>query len=253
MLKNLNGFIKNIIMEQVTEDKDEKYIKLVYHCNEFYNRYLSDLAIDCEIGITKQRNNVFLAVGSFKNIIKFFDGLKVDEMFMEEPKDFSILAPIYCFNETNYEHLMQRGEKFSSTTKDGVLTTHDVDNDVRNIVYGRWFDFYQNERKNQKLQKIQPSKFKKYIKDVQKKYDMSDDNVIYVEFSVNCEDWKNNIFEDMTEYRDEDQINEINSNKDDDFDYSLAVAPKVDDKESKKALKNVKVSKKTYKDNKIKK
>ena len=99
MLKNLNGFIKNIIMEQVTEDKDEKYIKLVYHCNEFYNRYLSDLAIDCEIGITKQRNNVFLAVGSFKNIIKFFDSLKVDEMFMEEPKDFSILAPIYCLKK----------------------------------------------------------------------------------------------------------------------------------------------------------
>lgn len=257
MLKNLNSFIKNIILEQVTEDKDEKYIKLVYHCNEFYNRYLVDLAEKCEIGVTKQRNNVFLAIGTFKNITKYFNELKVDEMFMEDPSQFAICAPMYCFNDKSFEHKMQRGEGYQPPiVKDGVVTTHEVDNDFRSIIYGRWFDFFENEKKNEKLLKIEPSKFKKYIKNIQKKNKLSDDDIIYIEFSVNCEDWKNNIFEDMVEYRSEEEINEKmiddSRNLDDDFDYSLAVMPKNDSEDHRKALKDIKVSKKTYKENKLK-
>ena len=56
--------------------------------------------------------------------------------------------------------------------------------------------------------KLYPKKFKKYIKEIQKKYDCKDEDIIYIEFSVNCEDWKNNIFEDMAEFRTEDDINE---------------------------------------------
>ena len=257
MLKNFNNYIKNIILEQVTEDKDEKYIKLVYHCNEFYVRYLSPLADEYNVSITKQRNNVFLAFGTFENIIKAFNNLKVDEMFMEKPADFVIVAPMYCFNDAEYEHKMQRGELYAPAfISAGVPTptTHDVDNVARNVVFGRWFDFYQNEKKGQKLLTITPSKFKKYIKEVQKKYDLTDNDNIFIEFSVNCEDWKNNIFEDMAEYRTEDEINEINSNKEKeiDFDYDLAKMPKENNEDHRKALKDIKVTKKTYKENKIK-
>lgn len=258
MLKNFNSLLKNVILEQVTEDKDEKYIKLVYHCNEFYNKYLVDLAEKYNIGITKQRNNVFLAAGTFKNIISYFNELKVDDMFMEDPKEFQICAPMYCFNDENYEHQMQRGEFYAPTTVNGTLTTHDVDNKVRTTIYGRWFDFYENEKKNLKLLKVYPNKFKKYIKDVQKKFGMTDDNIIYIEFSVNCEDWKNNIFEDMAEFRTEDDINSFVSNDndkrniDDDFDYSQTVVPKVNDDSHRKVLKNIKRTEKTYKENKKK-
>jgi len=258
MLRNFNKLLKSIILEQVTEDKDEKFIKLVYHCNEFYNRYLVDLADSCHVGITKQRNNVFLVIGTFKDVIKYFNELKVDNMFMEDPSKFTICAPMYCFNDPNYEHLMQRGELYVPTSNDNVLTTHDIDNNVRSTVYGRWFDFYENEEKGLKLLKLYPNKFKKYIKDVQKKYDLTDDNVIYIEFSVNCEDWKNNIFEDMAEYRTAEDINDFGAtnggdkrNIDDDFDYSQAVMPKQQDESYKESLKDIKRTKKTYKENKI--
>lgn len=258
MLKNLNNLIKTIVLEQVTEDKDEKYIKFVYHCNEFYNRYLVDLAEKNNVAVSKQRNNVFLAIGSFDNIIKYFSTLKVDELFMEDPSKFTIISPIYCFNDDQYAHNMQRGELFPSTTYDNAVTTHDVDNKVRSIVYGKWMDFYQNEKRGQKLLTIEPSKFKKYIKEVQKKFELNDDDIIYIEFSVNCEDWKNNIFEDMVEYYTEDEINERmvddNRNLDDRFNYSDYIKSKDMNVESGNtdALKSVKRTRKTYKENKIK-
>ena len=259
MLKNFNNLLKNIILEQVTEDNDDKYIKLVYHCNEFYNRYLADLAEDHNIGITKQRNNVFLAIGTFKDIISYFDHLKVDNMFMEKPEEFQICAPMYSFNDPEYEHRMQRGELYPQTSNQGVITTHDVDNKVRSTIFGKWFDFYENEKKGIKLLKLYPKKFKKYIKEIQKKYDCKDEDIIYIEFSVNCEDWKNNIFEDMAEFRTEDDINSFVSNDndkrniDDDFDYTQkCVVPKSNDDSHRKALKDIKKTEKTYKENKIK-
>lgn len=242
MLKNLNSLIKNVILEQVTDDKDEKYIKLIYHCNEFYNKYLVDLADECNIGVTKQRNNVFLTYGTVANLIKYFDKLKVDEMFMEDPKEFSILAPMYSFGDDT--HLMQRGEAFPITGSEQVPTTHDVDNKVRSIVYGRWNDFYQNEKNGQKLLKVQPSKFKKYIKDVQKLFKLDEDSYMFIEFSVNCEDWKNNIFEDMAEFRTEDEINDNICNKEDSkFDYPQCNVPKSNDDSHRAALKDIKIKK----------
>ena len=57
----------------------------------------------------------------------------------------------------------------------------------------------------------------------------------------------------MAEYRSEDDINEINANKEkNEFDYALAKMPKETNEDHKKALKDIKVTKKTYKENKIK-
>ena len=260
MLKNFNSLLKNIVLEQVTDDKDDKFVKLIYHCNEFYNRYLADLAEDYHIGITKQRNNIFIAIGTFKDIISYFDHLKVDDMFMEKPEEFQICAPMYCFNDPEYEHSLQRGELYPQTSNQGVITTHDVDNKVRTTIYGKWFDFYENEKKGIKLLKLYPKKFKKYIKEVQKKYKCKDDDIIYIEFSVNCEDWKNNIFEDMAEFRTADDINDLGAgngddkrNIDDDFDYTQkCVVPKAKDDSHRAALKDIKRTEKSYKENKIK-
>ena len=255
MLKNFNNLIKNIIIESAETPDDEQRIKNVYHCNEFYNRFLYQLAIDHNILLTKQRNNVFLVGGLFKDIIKFFDGLKVDKDFMDNPNEFEIYELLYTFDDEQYRHVMNRDEQYpDGQGYENVQTTHDDDNLVRRVIHGRWNEFFENEKKGQKLLNVQPSKFKKYIKQIQKKFDLTNDDKIFIEFNVNCEQWKNNIFD--AEYRSEDDINDFVSNDkrniDDDFDYSQCVVPKNNDDSHRKALKDIKKTEKTFKENKIK-
>ena len=249
MLKNFNNLIKNIIIESAETPDDEQRI------NEFYNRFLYQLAIDHNVLLTKQRNNVFLVGGLFKDIIKFFDGLKVDKDFMDNPNEFEIYELLYTFDDEQYRHIMNRDEQYpDGQGYENVQTTHDDDNLVRRVIHGRWNEFFENEKKGQKLLNVQPSKFKKYIKQIQKKFDLTNDDKIFIEFNVNCEQWKNNIFD--AEYRSEDDINDFVSNDkrniDDDFDYSQCVVQKNNDDSHRKALKDIKKTEKTFKENKIK-
>lgn len=256
MLKNFNNLIKNIIIESAETTDDEQRIKNVYHCNEFYNRFLYQLAIEHNVLLTKQRNNVFLVGGLFKDIIKFFDGLKVDKDFMDNPNEFEIYELLYTFDDEQYRHIMNRDEQYpNGQGYENVQTTHDDDNIVRRVIQGRWFEFFENEEKGQKLLNVVPNKFKKYIKQIQKKFNLTNDDKIFIEFTVNCEQWKNNIFD--AEYRSEDDINDFVSNDkrniDDDFDYTQAVKLSKDNDDSyRKALKDIKKTEKTYKENKIK-
>ena len=62
----------------------------------------------------------------------------------------------------------------------------------------------------------------------------------------------------MAEYRTAEDINDLGAangddkrNIDDDFDYSQAVMPKQQDESYKESLKDIKRTKKTYKENKI--
>ena len=257
MLKNFNALIKNIITEAAENEDDEQRIKNVYHCNEFYNRFLWQLSLDDKVLLTRQRNNVFLVGGLFKDVIKFFNDLKVDKDFMDEPKDFEIYQPMYTFGDT--QHNMNRDEQYPSSKglTPNSITTHDDDNLVRRVIEGIWKEFNENVKKGTKLLKVQPNKLKKYIKEVQKEYDLTNDDQIFIEFTVNCEQWKNNIFD--AEYKSEDDINDFGAasgddkrNIDEDFDYSQCVMPKNNDDSHRAALKDIKKTEKTYKENKLK-
>ena len=151
MLKNFNKLVKSVIFESIENDDDEKRIREVYHCNEFFHRYIEPLVDSINekddginLIVTKQRQNVFLVTGIFNDVSKFFNEFKIDEGFMENPQDFRIFSPQYMLLDYADDiHYMGRGEMWPKQDFD-VPGTHDVDNskNVRSTVYGKWFSFY---------------------------------------------------------------------------------------------------------------
>ena len=262
MLKNFNKLVKSVIFESIENDDDEKRIREVYHCNEFFHRYIEPLVDSInekddgsKLIVAKQRQNVFLVTGIFNDVSKFFNEFKIDEGFMENPQDFRIFSPQYMLLDYADDiHYMGRGEMWPKQDFD-VPGTHDVDNskNVRSTVYGRWFSFYEDDSKGYKLKGIKPKDLLKNLKKMKKELPIDEVTIISIEFSVNCEQWKNQIFDEMSEYSDVEYRDDVNRN-DDDFDYSLAALPKhskEDEDEAKKSLKDIKRTSKKFKENKI--
>lgn len=258
MLKNFNRLINSIIFESV-EDKDEKRIREVYNCNEFYHRYLETLMdkINLEnenssnLVVTKQRQNVFLITGFLKDVSKFFKELKVDEAFLEKPEEFKIYSPQWIVLDTAEDiYIMGRNEMWPRQDFN-VPSTHDIDNskNVRSTIFGKWFSFYKDDGKGLKIKGVKPSDLIKNFNKLKKESSINDETIISVEFSVNCEQWANQIFDEMSEDSDIEWRDDVNRN-DEDFDYSLASLPKHSkdaENEAKKSLKDVKRTIKKYK------
>jgi hypothetical protein len=271
MFNKFNEYINEILLNAVESsiDKDEKRIREVYHCNEFYHRYLETLMdkinenkkIDeLKLIVTKQRQNTFLVTGILKDVMKFFTDFKIDEAFMEEPKDFRIFAPQYMLLELSDDiHYMGRGEMWPKQDFN-VPSTHDIDNKsgVRSTVFGKWFSFYEDDAKGLKVKGVKPSDLNKNFKKLKKESSIDDDTIFSVEFSVNCEQWHNQIFDEMSEYSNVEWRDDVNSEHDD-FDYSVALKPvknpeskEMTDAEIKKAINEINRKEKTFKENKVK-
>lgn len=270
MLNKFNEYINEIILSTVeNSDNDEKRIREVYHCNEFYHRYLETLMDkindtkkidDLKLLITKQRHNTFLVTGFLKDVMKFFTDFKIDEAFMEKPLDFRIYAPQYMILDTVDDiHYMGRGEMWPKQDFD-VPSTHDIDNKkgVRTTIFGRWFSFYEDDKKGLKVKGVKPSDLNKNFKKLKKETSIDDNTIFSVEFSVNCEQWNNQIFDEMSEYSDVEWRDDVNSNHDD-FDYNVALKPikttetkEMTDAEIKKAINDLSIKEITFKENRIK-
>lgn len=257
MLKNFNNLIKNIIFESSNldeiNDNDEKRIREVYNCNEFYYRYLANKNSE-NLKITKQRQNTFLVTGYVKDVMKFFNEFEIDDAFMEKPEDFRIFSPQYLILGVSDDiHYMGRGEMWPKQDYN-IPGTHDIDNSegVRSTIYGRWFNFYEDDSKGLKLKGVKPKDLNKNFKKLKKESTIGDETIVSVEFSVNCEQWHCQIFDEMSEYSDVEYRDDVNRNEDD-FDYSIAALPKHSaeaENEAKAALKDVKRTTKKYKENK---
>lgn len=251
MLKQFNTFVHKLISEAATEESDEKIIKDTYHCNEFYAKFLQNLGEECSVVVTKQRQNCFLVYGVLKNVKDFFTKLKVDKTFMDNPEDFRIYTPMFSYGET--AHNLKLDEDYPIYKQAGIPTqTHEVDNIVRQTVFGKWYPLFDEKKPCQKIKGLKPSEITKYFKQTFPKAtkDFNEEVEIYVEFQVNCEDWNNLIYDAMTEYaKDPDEMNDAHNEDPDDFDYtSLNVKDKQDDeKEAKKTLKDVKTKKEDIK------
>lgn len=271
MLKKFNEYINTIILESVENsiDQDEKRIREVYHCNEFFNRYLVPLTekinsskknFDLELIVTKQRQNVFLVTGAVVDVMKFFNDFKIDEAFMEKPEDFRIFAPQYLLLEIADDiHYMGRGEMWPKQDYN-IPSTHDIDNKlgVRSTIFGKWFSFYEDDAKGFKLKGVKPKDLNKNFRKMKKEQAIDDNTIVSVEFAVNCEQWSNQIFDEMSENSDIEYREDVNMDHDD-FDYTVALKPvnnpeskELTDAEIKKAINDIKRTKRTFKDNKIK-
>lgn len=221
MNSKLNRFIKSLILEYSTDENDKKRIREMYHTNEFYLKFISTLAEECNVVATKQRENCFLVTGLLKNVEQFFNKLKVDSDFMDNPSDFKIYSPMFSYGETI--HNLKYDEDYPVYEQPGVATqTHQIDNIVRHTVYGKWYNFF-DETMNKKIKAIKPNEITKYFKTMfpkaTKKFNENTD--IFVEFQVNCENWKNQIFDEMSEYaKTPDEMNDFHNEDPIDFDYS---------------------------------
>lgn len=249
MLKKFDSLIKKILCESAGNDDDEKKIREAYHTNEFYYRFLDPVAEETHVLVTKNRNNTFLIYGSLKAIEDFFKALKVDETFMENPSEFKIYSPMFSYGEN--AHYLKMDEDYPTVDKIGEAPyTHAIDNQVRNTVHGRWYSLVDEDKAGQKIKGVKPSEVSKYFKSIFPKADKNFNNEteIYFEFQVNCEDWKNQIYDEMSEYAKEpDEMNEYHNEDPDDFDYTqLNVKNVNDDAIVKNALKEIKRTDKDY-------
>lgn len=260
MLNNFNNLIKSILLEQVEEDKDEEKEKIMasYNTNEFYTRVLEPITDGLNVVLTKQRNNTYLVYGPVGDLIKFFNGIKVDKEFMDDPKEFKIYSPIFTYGDYMGKLKLDQFYPITNFEKTGVPFTHELENIDGNVLEGKWYSIFENDVPDGKFIKgVAPSDMeKKVFKKMFPKGDKSftENFVMYVEFQVNTEGLKNLIWDEMTEYaKDPDEMNDLHNSDPDDFDYTqLNVKNENDEATVKAALKDIKRSSKEFKENKIK-
>ena len=147
-------------------------------------------------------------------------------------------------------HNMKRDEEYPTYFRtDGPLSTHEVDNLVRNTVEGKWFSLIDGET-TRKIKGVKPADVTKYFKNFFPKADkkFNEETTVYVEFQVNCNRRANQVYDEMSEYaKNSDEMNASHNDDPDDFDYTQLNIKNVNDEaEVKAALKDVKRTTKDY-------
>lgn len=249
MLSKCDKFIRNILFESTENEDEKKKMKELYHTNSFYLKFIEKLADECHVLATKQRENCFQIFGSLKSVKNFFSKFKVDDTLMDNPADFMIYSPMFSYGET--KHNLKRDEDYPDKNAiDAAPYTHEIDNSARDTVHGTWFPLMDEKDVSKKIKAVKPSEISKYFNQFFPKAnkDFNENICVYVEFQVNCEGWKNQIFDEMSEYaKTPDEMNEQLNEDDDDFDYTqLNVKNENDESTVKAALKEVKRTSKEY-------
>lgn len=221
MLNKFNNLVKNLLFEQADNTESEKRIKNTYNTNEFYLKILKPHSQDLEIFLTKQRNNTFLVIGPLPQLVKFFNTLKVDETFMDNPKEFKIYSPCISFGDRMVKLKLDQFFPIQHDIIYGVPTTHELENSTGNVLEGQWFELHGEDDKP--VKSIKPSELeKKFFNKVffrsDKKY--MNEIPLYFEFQVNTEDWNNQVWGEMSEWaKDPDEMNDLHNSDFEEFDY----------------------------------
>lgn len=241
MLNNFNNMIKSYLFQDAETDDEKSKIINAYNTNEFYLRFIQNIAIDNKVNATKQRNNCYLVYGTIRNLINFFNNLKVDKSFMKSPDDFKIYSPIFSFGELHANLKFDQYFPMDNYLKTCVPFTHETENFTGKITEGRWFNFSDNMQRT--IKNIKPADVKNLLKSMFSKSDkFLDECNMYIEFQINTDNLSNQLWDEMTEYaKTPEEMNEIFNDNDIDFDYSQLNVKNIDDENRvKSSLKDIK-------------
>lgn len=192
MLNKLNNIYRKLIVTEAIQEDWEKihnpnrWIKQCNTDDQFIDQYMKPLNKDGKLLITLDMQNTFRVDGFYKDVIDFLNKFKVDTNFLEDPKQFILIAPMIVINTNDFGHKNQFNEGYFpqiAFNKNYTLTG------ANSILQGRWTDFYENNPDYEhpiRVKKCTPQELSKHIE--HKLQDIKDLENIYIalEFFINC-------------------------------------------------------------------
>lgn len=215
---------KKLIYEStVTDIVEDDLNTVVLTNNQFYNNYLSNLAVKTGVVVVKARFDTFRVYGMMNNIIKFFKDFKVDNNYFDnefagqiknyegvydpvtnadktKPSDFVLFKPLVCIVDQDFfYHQMNDpcNEKYF-TAGNYIPTREDLVNVLHREAGGRW-NMIKVTKKDDNLEydlkESKPEDLANVLADIY------DSNLIgIVEFTINSKHLPNYVWEEDSFY-----------------------------------------------------
>lgn len=221
---------------------DEIYKKLIYEStavgvieddftatvldnNQFYNNYLSELALKSGVVVVKARFDTFRVYGVMDNIIKFFKDFKVDNNYFDnefagqlknaeaiynplkyadktKPSEFVIFKPMVCLvnHDFFYHQMNDPGNEKYCTVGNYIPTREDLVNILHREATGRWnmlkvISGNEEDNLEYELKEVKPAELAKVLAQ-----NYASNTIAIVEFTINSKHLPNYVWEEDSFY-----------------------------------------------------
>lgn len=215
---------KKLIYESTATDiVEDDLTAVVLDNNQFYNNYLSNLAVKTGVVVVKARFDTFRVYGVMNNIIKFFKDFKVDNNYFDnefagqiknyegvydpvtsadktKPSDFVLFKPLVCIVDQDffYHQMNDPGNEKYFTDGNYIPTREDLVNVLHRESGGRWNMIKvtkEDDNLEYDLKESKPADLAKVLADIY------DSNLIgIVEFTINSKHLPNYVWEEDSFY-----------------------------------------------------
>ena len=215
MLKKFDELCNNIILQSTQFQKN--FMQQINNCDAFYRAYLQPLNQKKELLIEKRRYNVFSVSGTSKDLFNFLKKFKVDKQFCKDLNGnqfvFQIYSPLICTRDIKHYYNNGYDEYFFDRTHSegsGLIAAGQkvpTDNQLNDIalrkIQGKWFRLFDNTQTNEavpdfyvdkEVHACQPKQLVSVIKKFIKSFNIPDDYILQLEFTVNSDKLPNNSF-----------------------------------------------------------
>lgn len=201
MLKKLNDLYNSLIYEQA----EDIWLRKITSDNEFYKAYLLPLRNKYSVDIVKARMNTFRIIGMAEIVLGCLENFKVDQDYWNDEsmgKPFVVYSPMVTFGEVI--HNMRLSEYYP----EGMVEPNSL-YELRNInrfdIEGRWYELNALDKNNEftypvKAKEATPKELVQMIRNLMNSFGKTDDNVLVVEFVLNCQNLANQVYDEQTQF-----------------------------------------------------
>ncbi len=200
-MSKFNDMLNKIIFEETnTEEESENIRNIIQTNNQFYNNYLAKLSEKYNVISTKARFDTFQIYGYINNIINFFNNFKVDKSYIENPKEFQILCPMYCVIDNNILMHQMNDPMNERYFTDGnyVPTREDLINFTHRDISGIWKMFKTDD--NQEIKTCAPNELQNILTDTLGNDVVKTNPLVIIEFKINSMGMENAVWEENSYY-----------------------------------------------------
>lgn len=201
MLKKLNDLYNSLIYEQA----EDIWLRKITSDNEFYAKYLLPLRNKYSVDIVKARMNTFRIIGMSEIVLGCLENFKVDQDYWNDEamgKPFVVYSPMVTFGEVI--HNMRLSEQYAQgMTEPNSL--YEFRNINRFDIEGRWYELNALDKNNEftypvKAKEATPKELVQMIRNLMNSLGKTDDNILVVEFVLNCQNLMNQVYDEQTQF-----------------------------------------------------
>jgi hypothetical protein len=199
MLNKLNELYSKLIYENA----EDKWCRIINNDTDFLNTYLVPLASKYEVIVCKARLNTFRIGGICKNVIEALSNFKVDDQFWNDEvlqREFKLYSPLITFCENVHKMNLSEGYPVNTVAQDSLYALRNI---TRAHVEGKWFEPKELTKNTEfdypvRAKSATPKDLCKMIENLREELGYSADDVVVVEFQINCENLANQLFDEHT-------------------------------------------------------